>query len=86
MLAGAVLYAGIDPGSGLRTWWRLRTELADSRARAELTRSEIERLEADAAELHGDSFAMEEAIRVDLGLARAGETIVLFSPSAASSD
>ena len=57
MLAGAVLYAGIDPDSGLRTWWRLRTELAESRARAAVTSSEIERLKADAAELHGDPFA-----------------------------
>jgi len=85
MLAGAVLYAGIDPGSGLRTWWQLRGELRESQQRAERARAEIDRLERAAQRLHGDSFAMEEAIRVDLGLARPGETVVLFSAGDGSS-
>ena len=85
MLAGAILYAGIDPGSGLRTWWRLRGELRDSQQRAEETRVEIARLERAAQLLHGDPFAMEEAIRVDLGLAREGEVIVHLSDRDGSS-
>jgi cell division protein FtsB len=85
MLAGAVLYAGIDPDSGLRTWWQLRGELQASRERAERVQAEIDRLERAAERLHGDSFAMEEAIRVDLGLARPGETVVLLSERADSS-
>lgn len=78
MLAGAILYAGIDPGSGLHTWWQLRGELRESQQRAERARAEIDRLEGAAQLLHGDPFAMEEAIRVDLGLARPGETVVLL--------
>lgn len=78
MLVGAILYAGVDPGSGLRTWWQLRAELRESRQRAEHARDEIDRLERAARRLDGDPFAMEGAIREDLGLARPGETVVLF--------
>jgi cell division protein FtsB len=85
MLAGAILYAGIDPGSGLRTWWQLRGELRESRQRAEHARVEIDRLEGAARRLDGDPFAMEEAIREDLGLARPGETVVLFDREGGSS-
>jgi cell division protein FtsB len=85
MLAGAILYAGLDPDSGLRTWWQLRQELAASRERIAAREAEIARLAEAARDLHGDPFAMESAIRVDLGLARPGETIVLFAESDPSS-
>jgi cell division protein FtsB len=85
MLAGAFLYAGLDADSGLRTWWQLRQELAASRARVGVAEAEIARLSAAARELDGDPFAMESAIREDLGLARPGETIVLFAGPDSSS-
>jgi cell division protein FtsB len=84
MLAGAVLYAGIDPDSGLRTWWQLRQEREASQERIRERRAEIARLEQAARELHGDPFAMERAIRNDLGLARPEEIIVLFDDPEAS--
>lgn len=79
LLAGAVLYAGLDPESGLRTWWQLRGALEQARARIDERQREMEALAAAARDLDGDTFAMEEAIRVDLGLARPDETIVLFA-------
>lgn len=79
LLAGAVLYAGLDPGSGLSTWWQLRGALGEARARIDQRQQEIDALAAAARDLDGDTFAMEEAIRVDLGLARPDETIVLFA-------
>jgi len=79
MLVGAVVYAGLDPDSGLRTWWQLRGELAASRGRIEALEGEITRLSEAARDLDGDPHAMERAIREDLGLARPGEIIVLFS-------
>jgi len=79
LLAGAILYAGLDRDSGLRTWWQLRQELAASRERIGAREAEIARLTEAARDLDGDPFAMESAIRVDLGLARPGETIVLFT-------
>jgi len=85
MLVVAVLFAGIDPDSGLRTWWQLRRERAESLERIEARRAEIARLEAASRELHGDAFAMERAIRADLGLARPEETIVLFAGPETSS-
>ncbi len=80
MLAAAVVYAGFDSESGLRTWWELRGALAEARGRIEDRQREMAALDAAARELdgEGDSFAMEEAIRVDLGLSRPDETIVLF--------
>jgi len=83
MLAGAVLYAGLDRDSGLRTWWQLGRELEASRARAATDAGEIERLEAAARDLDG-AFAMEQAIRRDLGLARPGESVVYFTAPEAS--
>lgn len=85
MLAGAVLYAGVDPDSGLRTWWQLRQERQASRERILERRAEIAQLEAAARDLDRDDFAMEDAIRTELGLARSEETIVLFADSETSS-
>jgi cell division protein FtsB len=85
MLAGAVLYAGFDSDSGLRAWVAIRSELEASRERADETQAEIDRLASASRSLHGDPFAMEEAIRVDLELSRPGETIVRLSDHDGSS-
>ena len=86
LLVGAILYAGLDTDSGLRTWLQLRTELRESQERADAIQAEIDRLGVAARALHGDSFAMEAAIREDLGLARPGESIVLFTRPDGSTD
>jgi len=86
LLVGVVLYAALDADSGLRAWLQLRTELRESHARADAIQAEIDRLDAAARALHGDAFAMEAAIREDLGLARAGESVVLFAGPDGSTD
>lgn len=78
MLAAAILYAGLASDAGLQTWWQLRGELDAARERIAEREREMASLVTAARDLDGEPFAMEEAIRVDLGLARPDETIVLF--------
>lgn len=84
LLGVAVLIAAFDDGSGIHTWLRLRAELRASQQRIAEARLEIERLRAEAAALERDAFAIERAIREDLGLARPGETILRVPPSSGS--
>jgi cell division protein FtsB len=85
MLAVVVAHAALDGDAGLRTWWRLREGLEASRQRVAALGREIAHLERASRELEGDPFAMERAIREDLGLARPGERIVRFSGSGTES-
>ena len=66
----------VDESSGLPTWRRLRDDLAAAQARIEILRGDIEALRREADALQGDDFALERAIREDLGLARPGESVV----------
>lgn len=65
-----------DERSGLPAWQRLKGDLGSARGRIEVLRGEIEVLQREADALDGDAFAIERAIREDLGLARPGESIV----------
>jgi cell division protein FtsB len=85
MLAAAMLYAAVDEDAGWRTWWRLRQGLEASRERVDDLSREIAHLSEASRELAGDPFAMERAIREDLGLARPGEIVVRFSRSGSRS-
>ncbi len=85
MVAMALVQAGLDRDSGLRTWWRLDEEVGALNARIATLEVEIAELEAAAQALDGDPFALERAIREDLGLARPGETVVRFDRSSVSS-
>jgi cell division protein FtsB len=80
ILAAAGAWAAVDPNSGVRTWWELRGQLREARARAAALRAEVAALEAEAERLQRDPLALEAAIRSDLGLARPGETIVRATP------
>ena len=75
---GAAGWSSFDESSGLPAWRRLRDDLAASRARIEVLRGDIEVLRREAEALQGDDFALERAIREDLGLARPGESVVRF--------
>lgn len=77
MLALAV--AAWDSEAGLRTWLRLRGDLSASQQRIEALRGRIAALDAQRERLRGDPFAIESAIRRDLGLARPGEVLVHLS-------
>ena len=72
----AVGWSAVDERSGLPAWRRLRADLLAARARIEILRGDVEALRREAEALQGDDFALERAIREDLGLARPGESVV----------
>ena len=76
LLAAAFLFAWIDADSGLRTWWRLQSDLRGASDRIEALREDVEERRPHAAALEADEFAIERAIRERLQYARPGETIV----------
>lgn len=65
-----------DEEAGVRQWLHLRSELADARARIDGLRGEVDGLREEARLLESDEFAIEKAIREELGLARPGQSIV----------
>ena len=76
LVAAVVVHAAFDSDTGVGTWLRLRGLLRESQAHnAELGR-EIAALEAEAQALESGGFAVERAIREELGFARADETLV----------
>jgi cell division protein FtsB len=79
MSATAVL-AALDSDSGIGTWLRLRGELREAQARNAGLRSELDALAAEARALEAGGFAVERAIREELGFARAGETLLRLAP------
>jgi len=76
LLSAALIYISVDRGAGLSTWMRDRDALANSEEQIAQLEAEIVRLKAEVDRLERDPFAIEQAIREDLGLARAGETVV----------
>jgi cell division protein FtsB len=76
LLGLALAHAALDEDAGLRRWQHLRGELADSQQRIAALRAEIAALRAESERLEGEAFAIEKAIREELGLARPGQTIV----------
>ena len=86
LLVGAALgWAALDREDGVPAWLRLRADLRDAQVRMEVLRGEIAEREREARALRDDSFAIEQAIRRDLGFARPGETVVLVPGSDVSS-
>ena len=71
-----VVFAGIDQTAGVGTWWRLRADADEARARIAVLQERIDRQHDEARALREDPLAQERAIRQDLGFARPGETIV----------
>lgn len=81
LVVAAFGFAWIDDDSGLRTWWRLRSDLGEADARIVALRSDVESRQQDATSLEDDDFAIERAIRERLQYARPGETIVRVNGS-----
>jgi len=79
LVVAALGFAWIDGDSGLRTWWRLRSDLAEADARIQALRQDVESRQQDATSLEDDEFAIERAIRERLEYARPGETVVRLS-------
>ncbi len=70
------LHTVLDQGSGIRTWLRLREELASSHARIGTLRREIAQQRREADLLQDDAFAIERAIREHLGFSARGQTLL----------
>ena len=68
--------SALDEGTGIPAWRRLRDDLTAAHARIEILRGDIAALRGEALALESDSFAVERAIREDLGLAQPGESVV----------
>jgi cell division protein FtsB len=66
----------LDDRTGVPAWRRLRDDLRAADARIEILRGDIAALRAESLALESDAFAVERAIREDLGLAQPGETVV----------
>ena len=75
----AAVYATFDGDSGIRAWWSMRNDLVQTQERVVALRAETAQLRGEVAALEGDRFAIERAIREDLGYARRGETVVRTS-------
>jgi cell division protein FtsB len=76
LVAAGVVYAAFDTDAGLGTWLRLRGVLRESQARNAELGGEILALESEAQALERGGFAIERAIREELGFVRADETLV----------
>lgn len=76
LVAAALVLAAVDDESGLRTWWRLRADLSEARARIELLQEDVGSRRDAAHSLAEDEFAIERAIRERLEYVRPGETLV----------
>jgi cell division protein FtsB len=76
LIVAAVVAAALDGDSGLRTWWELRGDVAKLHARNAGLRAEVASLRGQAEALASEPFALERAIREDLGLVQPGETLV----------
>jgi cell division protein FtsB len=76
LMSATALLAALDSDSGIGTWLRLRGELREAQVRNADLRAELERLAAEAGALEAGGFAVERAIREELGFARAGETLL----------
>lgn len=76
IVVSALGVALADDDAGARTWLQVRRDLARTQARVAALAQRVEALEAEARDLAGSPLGLERAIREELGLARAGETVV----------
>ena len=76
LVAAVVVHAAFDADAGLGTWLRLRGLLRESQARNAGLVRENAALEAEVQALEAGGFAVERAIREELGFARADETLL----------
>jgi len=78
-MAAGLAIVMLDQKSGLPAWLRLRAELTASQARIDALSARAKTLREEIEALERDPFAIERAIREELGLARPGERVVRFS-------
>ena len=80
VVAAAIGVAVADESTGIRTWLELREDVRVAKARVAELEARIASRESEAEALRSDPFALEQAIREDLGLARPGEIVVRGLP------
>ena len=80
LLGAAVVIAITDRSAGVPVWRQLNDDLADAHERVAALSAETDALRAQIDALSNDPFALEQAIREDLVLARPGEVVVRFRP------
>ena len=79
LVLGAVAGIAVADGeSGIPMWFRLRDDVAEAAQRVQVLASRNAALQAQIDALEQEPFALERAIREDLGLARPGEILVRF--------
>jgi cell division protein FtsB len=79
LIIGAVAAIAVtDQTAGVPLWRHLNEDLERATARIEVLVAETESLQAQIDALESEPFALEQAIREDLVLARPGEVIVRF--------
>ena len=74
--AAVAAWFALDEQAGIPAWQRLRAERLTVQARIDLLAEEVASLRREAEALEHEDFALERAIREDLGLALPGETVV----------
>jgi cell division protein FtsB len=80
LVLGAVAgIAAADGDSGIPMWLRLRDDVGTAAGRVTALLHRNAEIEAEIEALEREPFALERAIREDLGLARPGEIVVRFA-------
>lgn len=85
LVAALAIQAAFDTETGVGSWLRLRGLLGESQAHNAELGERIAALEREAQALEAGGFALERAIREELGFARADETLVRLPRSDRSS-
>jgi cell division protein FtsB len=78
VLGAVAVIAVTDQSAGVPAWRHLSEDLERATARVDALVTETEELQAQIDALENEPFALEQAIREDLVLARPGEVIVRF--------
>jgi cell division protein FtsB len=76
LAVAALAYGWLHPDAGVRTWLRLRGDVAEAEARIRALEAENRTLADELEALRGDDFARERAVREELGWVRPGEVLV----------
>ena len=74
--AAVAAWFALDEQAGVPAWQRLRAERLTVQGRIDVLAEEVASLRREAESLEREDFALESAIREELGLARPGESVV----------